>query len=192
MTKVAEKAQALRAALNAEVAKRIAYEESKSATSAILKIVKYFKLDAENNTTFSDDFFTALAKANVATDFSFINNHVKENARFNIYAIEKAVKMLKAIATQSYAACDKYTRAALTHTLRNLDKEDFSFTAHDAKRLALDLNVASSTANTQISSSFRMLEALDILRFDETERDRAKVSDVNKKSAAIKLAQSAL
>ena len=55
--------------------------------------------------------------------------------------------------------------------------------------LAQKFDVSATTASTQVSSSFRVLEALNILSFDESSRARSVVSQVNYDNAFVKLVQ---
>lgn len=209
MTKLADQIIELRASLNANIAQRVAYEESKSAHSAVSKVIKYTSADHKTlETKLSDEFFKALIKAKALTSFDFINSHVRDNQRFNVYAIEKAFAKLHAIAANKLiketALANKFCVACVLTCLQNRDKEQFTFTRDHAlamlskalrfehvaiSDLATKFNVTQSTASTQVSSSFRALEALDILRFDDTARDRSVVSAVNYESAFVKLVQ---
>ncbi|MDX5412787.1 MAG: hypothetical protein LPK02_07045 [Rhodobacterales bacterium] len=188
--------------LNKNVAERIAYEQSKRAESAITKVINYCKLDrATFKTTLSEAFFQKLIDAKALESFDFINNHAKESQRFNVYAIEKAMHALHAVASQQMKA-NKYDVACIVTCLMNRDKESFSFTRKHAlsmlsKALKFDnvarsdfsitFNVSESTASTQVSSSFRALEALNVLKFDESDRERSTVSQVNYDHALVKL-----
>lgn len=191
--------------LNKNVVERAQYEESKSAHSCVTKLIKYATLDRNTlKTNLKEAFMQKLVDAKALTNFDFINNHVKESQRFNIYAVEKVFKDLHAIAQSNVALMNKYNRACVITCLMNADKEQFTFTRNHAKamlskaynfesvkrsELAQTFNVAESTASTQVSSSFRALEALDVLRFDESARDRCIVSHVNKEHALVQLVQ---
>lgn len=200
-------AENLKASLNTNAAERIAYETEKNAHSAASKLIKYATLDHKTfETKLSDSFFDTLARSKALNSFDFINNAVRESNRFNVYAIEKAFKALHAIVRNRVDALDKYDRACVLTVLLNKNKSEFAFSRDHAKAmlsrafmfenvkrsdLATTFNVAESTASTQVSSSFRALEALNVLTFDESARDRCIVRDVNLDHAIVQLVASA-
>ena len=189
--------------LNSNASTRVEYETSKAAHSCVSKLIKYASLDRTTfKTSLKETFMQKLVDAAALTSFDFINNHVKESQRFNVYAIEKVFKDLHAIARDNVALMNKYNRACVLTCIMNAEKESFAFSRDHAKAmlskafnfenvkrsdLATTFNVAESTASTQVSSSFRALEALDVLRFDESARDRCVVSHVNNEHALVKL-----
>ena len=200
---------ALRDSLNKNVAERVAYETEKNVASSnvVSNLIKQFSLDHKTlETTLSDSFFEALAKSKTLKNFDFINNSVTANARFNTYALAKAALKLRCIASDKLlnatALNNKFCVAAVLTCLQNRDKEQFSFDRKHAlamlskamrfehvaaSDLAMKFDVAASTASTQVSSSFRVLEALDILKFDDSSRDRSIVSNVNYESAFVRI-----
>lgn len=202
-------AQKLVNSLNKNAKERIAYEAAKSAESCITKLIKYARLDRNTHeTAYNKAYMQKLVDAQALDSFDFINNHVKDNQRFNIYAVQKAFAKLDAIAanklTRADSLANKFCVACVLTCLQNRDKESFSFTRKHALAMlsnamkfenvarsdfAMKFNVAASTASTQVSSSFRVLEALNILKFDESARDRSVVSDVNYDSAFVKIVQ---
>lgn len=191
-------------AFNREAFARFNYEESKSAHKAADKLIRYCALDVkERKTKLKESFFQKLLDSNVALDFAFLNNSVRDSNRFNVYAIEKAMLNLRSIANDSLIIrANKYDVAMLVYVLMNQHKESFVFNRKDAlamlsramrhenvsrSDMSMTFNVAASTASTQVSSSFRMLEALDVLRFDDTTKERQVVSDVNYDHALVRL-----
>lgn len=195
--------------LNKNAADRIAYEESKAAHTCVDKLIKYASLDhSTNKTKLNEAFFENVVKADFLQNFDFINNHVKENQRFNIYAVQKAFAKIKAVSADKLVAADslanKFCVASVLTCLQNRDKEQFSFTRQHALAMLSNalkfenvarsdfsskFNVSAATAATQVSSSFRTLEALNILEFDESARDRSIVKNVNYDNAFVKIVQ---
>lgn len=189
--------------LNKNIAERIAYEQAQSKDSIVTKLIKYASLDRVTfKTKLSESFFQTLIDSQAVKSFDFINNHAKESQRFNVYAIEKAFHAFAALNRKSALRVNKYDAACILTCLQNRDKESFSFTRQHAlsmlskacnfesvarSELATSFNVAASTATTQVSSSFRNLQALDVLQFDESSRDRATVSSVNYDHALVRL-----
>lgn len=173
----------LRASLDSNVTSRIVYETSKSAHSAATKVAKYFRYDFKSQCCKISDAAIDSARRALVADFSFVNDHKRENQAFNVYALEKLAKALYALTNSM--KCDKYTDVIL----RNLDAqrariEDKSFTftrKHCYVACSADLtqeNVKKSdvkhrlsardfsTVTTQVSSSLRTLEALRVLRVE--------------------------
>lgn len=201
--------QALIASLNANAQERVAYEESKNAASSnvINNLIKQFKLDRKTfETTHNDAYFKNVVATKFVRNFDFINNSVKSTARFNTYALAKAALKIECVSRDKLiketALDNKFCVAAVLTCLQNRDKEQFTFSRQHAlamlskalrfehvatSELATKFNVAASTAATQVSSSFRVLEALDILKFDDSSRDRCIVSAVNYDNAFVKL-----
>lgn len=203
--------ETLRADLNAQIVERDAYETQKNPSQTIGKqLTKHFNCDHKTlETRFSDNFFQTLIDKNAipATGFAFINNHVKDSQRFNIKALEKVSAKLRSIVDDRIAKVDttaqKYCVASVLTCLMNQGSDfEFSrkyalgmlnrtmrFEGFRAKACAQTFNVTDGTASTQVSSSFRTLEALDILRFDDSERERSRVTDVNLDHAFVKLVE---
>ena len=197
--------------LNKNVAERIAYEDAKNAESSNVSshIIKAFNIDhATLKTKHKQTYFDALIEQQFLTDFDFINNSVKSNARFNVYALQKAAAKINAVAQRKLLNAaslhNKFCIASVLTCLQNRDKETFSFDRKHAlsmlskacqfesvarSDLAQKFDVAATTASTQVSSSFRVLEALNILNFDESQRARSIVSNVNYDNAFVKLVQ---
>lgn len=203
MTNAIDTAKKLANNFNKNIADRIAYEQAQRKETLVTKLINYCNLDrATFKTKLSEAFFQKLIDSKAVTSFDFINNHAKESQRFNVYAIEKAMHAFKALNLNSATRVNKYDAACILTCLQNRDKESFSFTRQHAlsmlskacnfetvarSELATSFNVAASTATTQVSSSFRALEALDVLRFDESSRERATVSNVNYDHALVRL-----
>lgn len=206
MTKAAEN---LKTSLNANAAERVAYETEKNVASSnvINNLIKDCKLDhATLETKLNDAFFESLQKTKFLKNFDFLNNSVKSSARFNTYAISKAMLKVTCVAQDKLLRAEslhnKFCVAAVLTCLQNKDKEAFSFDRSHAlamlskalrfehvatSDLATKFDVAASTASTQISSSFRVLEALDVLKFDDSVKARSVVSNVNYDNAFVKL-----
>lgn len=200
---------ALRNSLNVNVAERSRYESDKASNEKITQqLVTTFKLNHKTlETTLSDQFFQSLIDAEFLDSFDFINNHAKENQRFNIKAIAKVKAKLDSIVANKIVRFDevsqKFCIACVLTCIQNKDKESFTFTRQHAlamlskalrfesvkiRDLATKFDVQASTASTQVSSSFRTLEALNVLKFSE-ERARATVSAVNYDNAFVKLVE---
>lgn len=197
--------------LNKNIALRAEYEDAKNAesSSVVDKMIKAFNIDHSTlKTKHKQSYFDALVDQEFLTDFDFINNSVKANARFNIYAMQKAAAKINAVAQRKLFAAaslsNKFCVASVLTCLQNRDKEAFSFDRKHAltmlskacnyenvarSDLAQKFDVAASTASTQVSSSFRTLEALNILSFDESSTARSVVSQVNYDNAFVKLVQ---
>lgn len=199
---------ALRASLNANIAERSRYEaEKNSAETITAQLCKHFNADPKTlETRYSDAYFDALVNAGLPS-FDFINNHVKESQRFNIKALEKVSAKLRSIVdgkvTRVDTTAQKYCVACVATVLQNAGKDfvfnrkqakamlsrALRFEAFRAKACSVTFNVSESTADTQVSSSFRTLEALGILKFDDSERARSVVSDVNVNHPFVQLVQ---
>ena len=194
--------------LNKNVAIRITYEQEKNAELLVSKLINYCKLDRTTfKTRLTETFFQKLLDANAIDSFEFINNHVKENQRFNIYAIEKLMQNLACVAADKLIiAANKYDVACVLTLLQNRDKDTFSFDRDHAKAmlsqacryehvaltdLATKFNVSQSTADTQVSSTFRALEAMQILKFTETKKERSVVESIDYDNVFVKLVQRA-
>ncbi len=197
--------------LNKNIAARVEYEDAKNAESSnvVDKMLKAFNVDhATLKTKHKQSYFESLVDQQFLTDFDFINNSVKANARFNIYALQKASAKINAVAQRKLfnaaALSNKFCVASVLTCLQNRDKESFSFDRKHAlsmlskacqfenvarSDLAQKFDVAATTASTQVSSSFRTLEALNILNFDESSTARSIVSQVNYDNAFVKLVQ---
>lgn len=194
--------------LNKNVADRDAYETSKNAAQQITdKLRRYLSLDHKTlQTTKSTDYFQRLVDANAVQSFDFMNDHFSQAQRFNVYAIEKVAAKLDSIAANKLIKADataqKYCLAIVLHLLRNADKDKHVFERKHALSMLsaaqkfeniartdfeLKFSTTAATASTQVSSSFRAMQALDILKFDESAKDRSIVSDVNYDHAFIKL-----
>jgi hypothetical protein len=197
----------MRSAFNAQSKERVEYERSKSAESAAQKLTRYLRLDAKTlETKLSDNFFRSLIENNVETSFEFLNNSVRDSNRFNIYAIEKAMLNLLSIAqNRLIVKANKYDIAMILHCIAQRSKESFTFARsqalHMLSRACVDESVArssyemrfdvtASTASTQVSSSFRMLQALNVLTFDDSSKERSVVSNVNVDHALVRLVAS--
>lgn len=181
---------ALRDSLNSNVASRVAYETEKSAHSCAAKFARYFAFDFKSSEcAVSEAMIDAAIASNVAS-FDFLNDAKRTNARFNVYAAEKVRKTLRAIASNVLTLCDKYTVATVTTLMHNRENEAFFLSRKDCyalvckdveteiKKSAMKNRCAVSmnTATTQISSTLRALDALNVLSFDaETKR----VSNIN-------------
>ena len=189
--------QTLRTSLDKNTATRIAYESEKKASSAAAKVARYFAFNFKTSASEKTDvFFDAALKCNVAS-FDFINNHVRENQRFNVYALEKVAKALRAVSANSATMIDKYTRAILSTVLHLREKKTdlsradlYALMCRDLETQLKrsdqksDVRVSANTATTQVSSSLRALAALNVLRFDN---DLKRVSDVNFDHAIVAL-----
>lgn len=195
--------------LNTNIAERAQYEDDKNAESSnvVNHMIKAFNIDHTTmKTKHKKEFFEALVASEFVTDFNFINNSVKANARFNVYAMQKAAAKINAVAASKLIAVtslhNKFCVASVLTCLQNRDKEAFSFDRKHAlamlskalrfesvasSDLATKFDVTASTASTQVSSSFRTLEALNILQFDESDKARNVVSQVNYDNAFVKL-----
>jgi hypothetical protein len=197
--------------LNKNVAERIAYEDSKRVedenSNVVSHIMKAFAVDYKTmKTKHTIAYFQALVDANFLQDFDFINNSVKSTSRFNVYAIKKAALKIDSVAQNKLlrvtALDNKFCVAAVLSCLQNKDAESFTFTRSHAlamlskalrfehvatSDLATKFDVAASTASTQVSSSFRVLEALSILTFDDSDKARSTVSNFNKDNAFVHL-----
>ena len=204
-------AQKLMNSLNKNVADRIAYEDSKAVedenSNVVAFVMKAFAIDHKTmKTKHSLAYFQALVDADFIASFDFVNNSVKSTSRFNVYAIKKAALKLDSVAQskllRATALDNKFCVASVLSCLQNKDAESFSFTRKHAlamlskalrfehvatSELATKFDVAASTASTQVSSSFRVLEALNILTFDESDKARSTVSNFNKDNAFVKL-----
>lgn len=191
-------------AFNKQAFARFDYEESKLAHKAADKLIRYCALDVkERKTKLKESFFQKLLDANISLNFDFLNNSVRDSNRFNVYAIEKAMLNLRSVASDSLIIrANKYDVAMIVYCMMNQHKESFTFNRKDAlamlsramrhenvsrSDMSMTFNVAASTASTQVSSSFRMLEALDVLRFDDTSKERQIVSSVNYDHALVQL-----
>lgn len=185
-------AVALRASFESNVTERHAYETSKSAHSAAAKLLRYFKATLRDDVlthNISDEVFARVADACSLESFDFINSSVRETNRFNIYAVEKAAKMMRSIASNT-CQLDKYSVALLATLYKNKSRDDFYLSRKDAyslmcrdveSSLAQDervsnVRVTANTATTQVSSSLRALAALNVLRFDD---ELKRVSDID-------------
>lgn len=199
---------ALRTSLNLNVAERSRYEREKSASETITnQLVKHFSLNHKTlETKLSDDFFEKIAASHIVDSFDFINSHDKANQRFNIKALEKVRAKLDSIVADKIMRFDtvsqKFCIACVLTCLRNRESDSFVFTRKHAlamlsralrfdtvkiRDLATKFDVAESTASTQVSSSFRTLDALKVLRFSEESSQRAIVSHVDFEHAFVKL-----
>jgi len=183
--------QALRASLNANVNSRVAYETDKAAHSAATKVARYFAYDFKAKTCEVSDAMLKAAQSSKLKSFDYINDSQRSTNRFNVYAIEKTRNMLRAIASNSFTMCDKYTVAVISTLEKQRDNDAFAMTRKHAyanvshamkdesvklSDLASRINVAASTATTQISSTLRALAALNVLQFNV---ETKVVSDVN-------------
>lgn len=197
--------------LNANIASRVEYEDAKNTESSNVTtlMIKAFNIDHKTlKTNHKKTYFESLIDQAFVADFDFINNSVKSNARFNVYALQKAALKLNCVAQRKLynvtSLHNKFCIASVLTCLQNRDKESFSFDRKHAHAmlskacnyetvarsdLAQKFDVSASTATTQVSSSFRVLEALNILQFDETQRARSIVSNVNYDNAFLKLVQ---
>jgi len=205
-------AQKLLNSLNKNIAERVAYEDAKNAESSNVTshLLKAFNADHVTlKTKHKLSYFEALIDQNMLESYDFINNSVKSNARFNIYAVQKAALKLDNVAqrllTRATALNNKFCVAAVLTCIQKRDVESFVFNRDSAlvmlshainkenvKRsdFAEKFNVTASTASTQVSSSFRVLEALNILSFDDSDKARNIVSSVNYDNAFVKLVES--
>lgn len=191
--------ETLRASLDSNVATRIAYETNKSAHDCAAKFANYFDFDFESKSCArSDSFFDAAQRCNVAS-FDFLNDAKRSNARFNVYAAQKVVKALRAIASNVTSVLDVYSHAMLLSLAKHRENDSFVLTRqhiyamfsracrYESVRVsdfARTLRVAESTATTQCSSSLRALSALNVLRFDE---ETKRVSDIDYSHAIFAL-----
>jgi hypothetical protein len=175
---------ALRDSLNFNVAARVDYETRKCAHECAAKFAKYFSFNFKSaQCELADTFFVA-ALASQVTSFAMLNDHKRESQAFNVYAAEKLAKAIKA-ATSIAFRLDEYTSVIL----RNLDamREQLEArsivytrsTLHYMMTHTLSENVtrshvkhfksarcATNTATTQVSSSLRVLEALNVVRVE--------------------------
>lgn len=199
----------LRNSLNKNIAERVAYEAEKNVASSnvVNNLFRDFSIDHKTQkTTLKDTFFQKLIDAKFIDSFDFINNAVKANNRFNTYAISKAALKLQNIVADKLhketALNNKFCVACVLTCLQNKDKESFSFDRSHAlsmlsralkfehvamSDLSTKFNVTANTAETQVSSSFRVLEAFNILTFDDSVKARSVVSNVNYDNAFVKL-----
>lgn len=197
--------------LNTNVAARAAYEDDKKAESSnvVSHMIKAFNVDHSTmKTKHKKEFFESLVDQAFLNDFDFINNSVKANARFNVYALQKAALKINCVAQRKMLSVtslhNKFCVASVLTCLQNRDKESFAFDRKHAlamlskalrfesvasSDLAQKFDVTASTASTQVSSSFRVLEALNILQFDDSDKARNVVSQVNYDNAFVKLVQ---
>lgn len=202
---------ALRSNYVENVAARISYEVSKNALSAADKTARYMnasfdtsrddsqRLVATNiSVDASDAMLDAAQRCDVA-NFDFINDSKRESNRFNVYALEKVRKLLRAVANNSASMLDKYSAAILLTLAKNKSRDDFYLTREHcyamfsrAKRydnvklseLVRNVNVTANTATTQASSSLRALAAMNVLRFDD---ETKRVSNIDFDHAVFKL-----
>lgn len=201
-------AQALRDSLNRNAQARAAYEreEQSSKSQVVAKMIAALKLDHKTlETKLSDSFFERLAASRFVDSYDFVNNHAKTNQRYNIYAIQKAQAKIESIVADKLlnrnALTQKFCVAIVLTCLQNRERESFSFDRKSALSMlsrafsyehvqrsdfAQQFNVTENTASTQVSSSFRALEALHILDFDDS---RNVVLSVNYANRFVQLVQ---
>lgn len=171
------------------------------------KLRRYLSLDHKTlQTTRTVEYFQKLVDAQAISNFDFMNDHHMQNKRFNVYAIEKVAAKLDSVAQNKLLKADataqKYCLAILLHLLKNADKEEHVFERKHALSMLsaaqrfeaiartdfeLKFSKTGATANTQVSSSFRAMQALDILRFEETSKERSIVRNVNYEHAFVRL-----
>ena len=103
-------------------------------------------------------------------------------AKRNVYAIEKVTKAIKALQSESIAALDKYTVAIVQNMLKRTKNKNISNKEQNASlcvaiecdtlsATATRLHKASSTADTQSSSTRHALEALNIAIYDRNAKE---------------------
>lgn len=201
-------AEALMASQNVNIAERDRFEREENGTGTIgAKLISYFKLDHKTlETKRSVEFYKPLVATGFLQNFDFINDSVQKRRRFNIYGVQKAAAKIEAVAagklTNEASLPNKFCVAAVLACLANRDKAEFTFSSDSAKAMLSrafnfehvkrsdfvnSFNVTAGTAGTQVSSSFRVLEALKIVSFDDSQRARKIVSGVNFDNAFVKL-----
>lgn len=187
--------------IRSNIESRIAYEVSKGANSAAEKVARYCassfdydRDDARNliscNFKHDDRLHTIFAESMQACDvdsFDYINRHARRNARTNIYAVEKAALLMRAIASRNFDMLDVYSQVILLNTLSaHTNDRRVNFTRNElyvmmttdsrakekrfnvkVKDLEKRLSVGFSTATTQVSSSLSALSFLNVLRIDD-------------------------
>jgi hypothetical protein len=204
-------AKQLMNSLNRNIAARVKYEDDKNAESSNVTshLLRAFNIyHATLRTKHKETYFESLIEQDFLKSFDFINNSVKANARFNVYAAQKAALKIDNVAqrvlTRATALNNKFCVAAVLTCIQKRNVETFTFDrkhalvmlcsaiqADSVKRsdFAEKFNVTASTASTQVSSSFRVLEALNILSFDDSNKARNVVSSVNYDNAFVKLVE---
>jgi len=209
MTNTITTAKKLINSLNKNVAIRAEYEnaKNKSVNNVIRDMINAFNLDHKTlQTKFTEAYFERIVATNSLASFDFINNSVKSDSCFNTKAFAKVASKLECISKNKLLKTDKiansYCTAAVLTCLQKRDVESFFFTRDTAlamlskamrfehvalSDLATQFNVSANTASTQVSSSFRTLEALNILEFDKQSRERNVVSNVNYDSEFVKI-----
>lgn len=203
MTTTLDTAKKLQNNLNKNCAERIAYQIEKQSELVVTSLINHANLDRTTfKTKLSEAFFQKLLDSNSVKSFDFINNHAKQNARFNIKAIKKAFELLHSVVSDNIKYADKYDVAVTLHCIMNRHKDSFEFTRNHAlsmlsnaakfenvsrSNFEMKFDVDLSTASTQVSSTFRILQAIDVLKFDEMSKERAVISDVNYDHAFVKL-----
>lgn len=190
------------ASIRNNVEGRIAYEVSKGANSAAEKVARYcasdFQYDRDPatrdmiacNFTHSDATHELFAQGMIACEvdsFDFANSQVRKTNRFNVYALEKVMMMLRALHARNFALLDSYSQVILLNTLHaRVNDSRYTFTRNElyvmmtrdsrakekrfnvkVKDLESRLNVGFSTATTQVSSSLRALSALKVMSIDD-------------------------
>lgn len=170
-----------RTALDAAFDSRETFErEAQDDSANIFKTLKALRTDYK-----SDIVVNVMRLANV--DASFINRHERRNKRFNVYSAEKVFNTARA--SVKAEALNAYSRVILL-TAFNLTRAEMTMTHQDAQvslcdKLKCDAaksahivryarTIATSTADTQSSSSINALQMFDVLR--ETRDDANNVA----------------
>lgn len=166
-TNFAEDAVFMREEFFSQIDVRKEYEQNKSenASSICKKLDDLYKNATETH-------IAIFLACNV--DFSFINRQERANARFNIYAAQKVVKLCSAM------TLDAFTRAIVA-TLHRLHENNLQATRKDVEsacsadiktesareKLIKDVkrkeHIAANTVSTQASSSLNALDVMNML-----------------------------
>lgn len=151
-------ATAIHASIVSQIDSIIAIETAKESASLVAK------LNAEKSRVTETLVSEFIAQTKVKADF--FDNAIFRSAddRLAIYALQKLVKAMRALATNSATHCDKYT-AMLMRELR--DSETVTLDNKRFNALIVSNHIAMSTATTQSSSTRQALRALQVAEYSE-------------------------